>query len=292
MRGAASIAVAALFAVAVGCSGDDDAGTGSRAGSDAAAGEDADGSGNEPEAPLTATLQRSTLFETHRSLRLTVTNGGNRDLEIAAVQLDSPQFELAPPQVRDVPVAASDRVAIPLPFGTPQCGDVADEQADVIARIAGEDVRMAIEERPDGLLSELRDIECAANAVLASVDLRLGDTWNRTEPRTIEGEIELAQRSSGATAVLEEVRGNVIFTVSGADAAGSAVEVSDETPSASGPIAITASRCDPHALIEYKRTFILSAYVALNGGERTRVDITAQGGARRALEELLRSCMG
>jgi hypothetical protein len=75
-------------------------------------------------------------------------------------------------------------------------------------------------------------------------------------------------------------------------AAGSALEVSDDTPAVSGPIAITASRCDPHALIEYKRTFILSAYVALNGGERSRVDITAQGGARRALEELLRSCIG
>jgi hypothetical protein len=289
MRATASIAVAVLFLVAVGCSGDDDAGTRSAAGTDAAAGE---GGSGEPAVPLTATLQRSTLFETRRSLRLTVTNGGAQDLEIAAVQLDSPLFELAPPQVRDVPVAASDRVAIPLPFGTPQCGDVADERPEVIARIAGEDVRVPIEERPDGLLSELRDIECAASAVLASVDLRLGDTWNRTEPRTIEGEIELAQRSSGATAVLEEVRGNVIFTVSGADAAGSAVEVSDETPSASGPIAITASRCDPHALIEYKRTFILTAYVALNGGERTRVDITAQGDARRALEELLRSCMG
>jgi hypothetical protein len=287
MRGAASIAVAVLLAVAAGCSGDDDAGSG--AGADAAAGV---GGNGEPEAPLTATLQRSTLFETHRSLRLTVTNGGSQDLDIAAVQLDSPMFELAPPQVRDVPVAASDRVAIPLPFGTPQCGEVADERPEVIARIAGEDVRMAIEERPDGLLSELRDIECAASAVLASVDLRLGDTWNRTEARTIEGEIELEQRTPGATAVLEEVRGNVIFTVSGADAAGSGVEVTDDTPTASGPIAITASRCDPHALIEYKRTFILSAYVALNGGERTRVDITAQGGARRALEELLRSCMG
>jgi len=284
MRAAASIAVAVLFAVAIGCSGDDDTGNG--AGTDAAAGE------GQPEVPLTATLQRSTLFETHRSLRLTVTNGGTQDVEIEAVQLDSPHFELAPPQVRDVPVAASDRVAIPLPFGTPQCGDVADEQPEVIARIAGDDVRVAIEERPDGLLSELRDIECAASAVLASVDLHLGDTWNRTEPRTIEGEIELAQRSSGATAVLEEVRGNVIFTVRSADATGSTVEVSDDAPAASGPIAITASRCDPHALIEYKRTFILSAYVALNGGERTRVDITAQGGARRALDELLRSCMG
>jgi len=293
MRGAASIAVAVLFAVAVGCSGDDEAGTRSGAGTNAAVGEGESGSGSgEPEAPFTATLQRSTLFETHRSLRLTVINGGNRELEIAAVQLDSPLFELTPPQVRDVPVAASDRVAIPLPFGTPQCGDVADERPEVVARIAGEDVRVVIEERPDGLLSELRDVECAASAVLASVDLRLGDRWNRTEPRTIEGEIELDQRSPGATAVLEEVRGNVIFTVSSDDAAGSSIEVSDDAPSASGPIAITASRCDPHALIEYKRTFILSAYVALNGGERTRVDITAEGGARRALEELLRSCMG
>jgi hypothetical protein len=91
--------------------------------------------------------------------------------------------------------------------------------------------------------------------------------------------------------VLEEVRGNVIFTVSTARA-GSPIEVNDDTRSASGPIAITALRCDPHALIEYKRTFILSAYVSLDGGERTRVDVTAQGGARRALEELLRSCIG
>jgi hypothetical protein len=291
MRSAAAVAIAILFAVAVGCSTDDDT-TADNAGADTDGGAGGEGETAEPAAPLTATLQRSTLFETHRSLRLTVTNGGDQDLEIEAVQLSSPLFETAPPQVRDVLVAASDRVAIPLPFGTPQCGDLGDEPPELIAQLAGEDVHVPLEERPDSLLSELRDVECAANAVLASVDLRLGDTWTRTEPRTIEGEIELAQRDSGATAVLEEVRGNVIFRVSAVGAADSALEVSDDTPSASRPIAITAFRCDPHALIEYKRTFILSAYVALNGGERTRVDITAQGGARSALEELLRSCIG
>jgi hypothetical protein len=287
MQGAASIAVAVLFAVAVGCSGDDDSGT--DAGSAGAAGASA---GGDAAAALTATLQRSTLFETRRSLRLTVTNGGDEDLEIAAVQLSSPLFEPAPPQVRDVPVPASDRVAIPLPFGTPQCDDVPDEPPELVARIAGEDVRVAIEERPDNLLAELNHTECAASAVLANVDLHLGETWKPTETRTIEGQIELAQRSSGVTAVLEEVRGNVIFAVSAAGSAGSPLEISDDTPSATGPIAITAARCDPHALIEYKRTFIFSTYVALDGGERTRVDIAAEGGARRGLEELLRSCIG
>jgi hypothetical protein len=289
MRGAASIAVAVLFAVAVGCSGDDDAGSG--AGADAAAGEGEGGSG-ESAAPLTATLQRSTLFETHRSLRLTVTNGGNQDVEIAAVQLDSPLFEPVAPQVRDVPVAASDRVAIPLPFGMAQCDDVADDPPELIARLAGDDVRVAIEEVPSGVLSELNTEECAATAVLASVDLQLGDTWQRTEARTIEGEVELAQRSSGVTATLDELRGNVIFAVRAGDGPGSALEVADATRSAAGPVAITAARCDPHALIEYKRTFIFPAYIAVDDGEPTRVDFEAEGGARRALEELLRSCMG
>jgi hypothetical protein len=291
MRGAASIAVAVLFAVAVGCSGNGEAGTDAGSGGTGASGAGASAAGDAP-APLTATLQRSTLFETRRSLRLTVTNGGDRDLQIAAVQLSSPLFEPAPPQVRDVTVAASDRVAIPLPFGTPQCDDVADQPPELVARIAGEEVRVAIEERPDNLLAGLNDIECGASAVLASVDVHLGDTWTPTEVRTIEGEIELAQRDSGVRAVLEEVRSNVIFGVSTADSAGPPLEVSDDAPSAAGPIAITAVRCDPHALIEYKRTFIFSTYVALDGGEPTRVDIEAEGGARRALEELLRSCLG
>jgi hypothetical protein len=292
MRGAASIAVAVLFVVAVGCSGDDDVGT--DAGSaDTETGADAgESGGGEPAAPLTARLQRSTLFETHRSLRLTVTNGGNQEVEIAAVQLDSPLFEPVAPQVRDVPVPASERVAIPLPFGTAQCDDAADDPPELIARLAGDDIRVAIEEVPSGVLSELNTEECAATAVLASVDLHLGDTWQRTEPRTIEGEIELAQRSSGVTATLDELRGNVIFAVSVGDGAGSALEVADATPTAAGPIAITAARCDPHALIEYKRTFIFTAYVAVDDGDPTRVDFEAEGGARRALEELLRSCMG
>jgi hypothetical protein len=88
MRGAASIPISVLFAVAVGCAADDDtADTGETA---------------EPATPLTATLQRSTLFETRRSLRLTVTNGGNQELEFGAVQLSSPLFEPVPPQTRDV----------------------------------------------------------------------------------------------------------------------------------------------------------------------------------------------
>jgi hypothetical protein len=88
------------------------------------------------------------------------------------------------------------------------------------------------------------------------------------------------------------VEGNVIFTVSAATASPRVLAVSDEHPTASAPIAITASRCDPHALIEYKRTFIFTASIRLGDDEPARVDIKAEGAARRALEDLLTSCIG
>jgi hypothetical protein len=55
---------------------------------------------------------------------------------------------------------------------------------------------------------------------------------------------------------------------------------------------IAAARCDPHALIEYKRTLILTARVRVGGDSPTRVDVAADGSARRALEELLTACIG
>jgi hypothetical protein len=65
MRGAASVAIGVLFAVAVGCAADDDTDRSSADnGAGAAVGEGAGGGETaEPAAPLTATLQRSTLFE-------------------------------------------------------------------------------------------------------------------------------------------------------------------------------------------------------------------------------------
>jgi hypothetical protein len=252
-------------------------------------------------AGLTATVQRSTLFETRRSLRLTMRSNAGEEREIGAIQLESPLFQPVEPQARNARVPPAGRpVVMGLPFGTVRCdgrnggGDAAEEDgaAVLLADVDGHDVRVPIEQRPNDLLVELHGAECAAAAVLADVDLRLGDTWRSTDPRTLEGELDISQRRDGAEATVEAVDGNVIFTVSDATASPGALEVSDERPSASAPIAITASRCDPHALIEYKRTFIFTASIRVNSDEPARVDIRAEGAARRALEDLLTSCLG
>lgn len=283
MRGVAAVTVTVACALVGACSSGDDGG-------DAVAGEAVEAaSGSDTD--LHATLQRSTLFETRRALLLTVRYDGDHDLQVGTIQLGTPLFEAVPPQDRDARVRAGGRVAMPLPFGEPRCDGEAGEPSVLVAEIDGEEVRVALEERPSNLLAALHESECAAEAVLADVELRLGDAWEPTGTRTVAGELEVTQREDGVTATVEEVLGNVIFTVR-TDETDPVVEVSDEQPSSAAGVAITASRCDPHALIEYKRTFIFTASVRVGDDEPVEVDVEAAGDARRVLEDLLRSCIG
>ncbi|HET6773274.1 MAG TPA: hypothetical protein VFH36_08180 [Acidimicrobiales bacterium] len=281
----AAWAVVAMGTVVPACGGSDGPGENSRL-----AGVTTTTAPAEP-AGLSGTLQRSTLFETRRSLLLEVRTDAGDDRVIGAVQLGSPLFEPVEPEVRDAVVPASGRpVAVPLPFGTARCDTVAEAPAELVTDVDGEEVRVELEEVPAGLLAALHDAECAAAAVLEDVDIRLGDEWEQTAPRTVSGDIEVVQRNPGVTATVEEVAGNVIFSA-GIGGAGAALQVSDEVPSARAGLVIRAARCDPHALTEYKRTFILTARVRVGEAEPVRVDLAAEGAARRTLEDLLTQCL-
>jgi hypothetical protein len=287
MRRLVAVALAATCGVVAGCGADETA-----------------------EVPLSATLQRSTLFETRRALLLEVRPAGGRDVEVTSVQLSSPLFEAVDPEPRETLVRTTDRaVAMPLPFGEPRCDDAdaegdagdgggggggADDPTELVAEVDGDEVRVPLDDAAPGVLASLHEAECAAAAVLADVELRLGDTWERAGPHAAAGELEVTQLRPGATVAVEELLGNVIFTVGTDGAAAPWLEVSDDQPTARGTITVDASRCDPHALIEYKRTFVLSARVGVDGGEPVRVDVEAEAGsaAHTALQGLLTTCIG
>jgi hypothetical protein len=248
---------------------------------------------------LAATLQRSTLFETRRALRLSIRNAGADDLVVETIQLSSPLFEPVAADQRDTRLDAGGRpVVVPVPFGAARCGDDVPEDvpaAEAIAVVGGEERRVAVEQRPSSVLAELQSAECAVTAVRADVDVRLGEAWTVAAPRTIRGDIEVSLRRPGVTAVVDEVLGNVIFAVgAGADVPTGEpwLTVDDDRPSGRIPVTIEAARCDPHALTEYKRTFIFVALVAIDGVPPVRVDVEAEGASHRALEDLLTSCLG
>jgi hypothetical protein len=239
---------------------------------------------------LEATLQRSTLFETQRALNLTVRSPGEREIRIRSIRLDSPRFSAIEPQERNARLRENDpTVVMPLRYGEARCGDGAEGSASLVAEVDGEEVRLPLDEHPSDMLASLQATECAAARVFEHVSLRFGDEWERTEPRTVEGSLSLTQREPGVRAVVDELVGNVIFT---AGPTGSTrLAVSDERPSARIGIRIHAARCDPHALIEYKRTFTFSVWIRVGDREPALVDVKAEGPAHRALERLLAACI-
>jgi hypothetical protein len=261
-----------------------------------ASGDDgADGRTRDPvPAPvLDAALRRSTLFDTRREIGLALATTGDADVHLGTIQLVTPLFETLAPTTRDATLAAGDRPRVmPIPFGTARCDGAEDgEQAPEIAAVVdGEEVRVPVAEHPSDLLANLHDRECASAAVLEDVALELSGAWTVTDPYTAEGQLTVTQRTSGVTAAVDEVFGNVIFGVTTATAS-PVLTVDDDQPTASVGVTISAARCDPHALTEYKRTFTFVVEVRVDDGDPVRVDVVAAGDAHTALSELLRSCI-
>jgi hypothetical protein len=251
---------------------------------------------------IEATLQRSRLFETQRGVRVNLSNDGDSDVRVEAVRLESPWFESVPPDPRDPVLRAGDGpVAMPLSFGEARCEGDTDDPTLVILTVDGEEVTVTAEESPPGLLAGLRDAECDVAAVRQQVDLRLGDRWERTGPRTVVGALDASQLEAGAAVTVLAVEGNVIFGLDlvaadpsdpPVDPSDPLAEIDDDQTTASIEIGLTAARCDPHALIEYKRTFIFVALVDTGDGEPVRVDVTAEGAAQTALQASLEACIG
>lgn len=273
--------------------------TGGCSGSDGGAGGSSAERSGAGDPGLQATLQRSTLYETHRALSLTVRSDRDGDVRIAEPQLDSPLFEPVPAEDREARVREGHTTGVPLPFGEPDCAGEADGPAELVVAVDGGEVRVPIDESPPDLLATLQGNECAEIAVGEELDLQLADGWERVGPTTIEGDLTMAQRHAGVTASIEQMTGNVLFTVATEADAGDAndppgtwLEVSDDEPSVTGRLQISVSRCDPHALIEFKRPFVLTGFVVLGDAAVVRVDIEAQGAARQTMGDLMSGCLG
>jgi hypothetical protein len=89
-----------------------------------------------------------------------------------------------------------------------------------------------VAEHPADLLADLHDRECASAAVLEDVGVELSGDWMVTDLHTAVGQLTVTQRTSGVTAAVEEVLGNVIFSVT-AETATPVATVDDAQPTAS-----------------------------------------------------------
>lgn len=242
---------------------------------------------------LRAEVDESRLFATRHQIRLGLANGGAEPVAVATIQLASPRFAPVAPNRRDSVLAPGQDVSMPLDYGAAACTDdegVATTSSALVV-VDGQAVQLPLDERSNAALTDLQSDECEAAMVAHVVEVRFDEDWEQTAPGVAQGHVVLTQQAEGSAAALHELRGTVIFTVDTAGEDDPLLAVADGSQRARRPVTVTASRCDPHALIESKKTFVFTAMLALDGGEERPVAFQPEGQSRQVLDALLGSCL-
>jgi hypothetical protein len=244
----------------------------------------------EPVGGVVAQLGTNRLYTVNRAFGLALRNVGDEPVVVRHVQLVSDQFEQLPVTDREVTLQPTGRrFVLPLPYGEVRCDVEPTDTFDVLVIVDdGEELRLEATEEYAGAVGRLHARECAAADVLERVDIAFGDEWTQ-DGFAISGELTMTQRHPGDPVAIDDAVGNVIFTLVLEDAH-PVLQVSDEEPAASVPVTISADRCDPHAVAEFKRPYVFLSWVSVGDGEPVPVELVLTGAARQALVDLIAAC--
>jgi hypothetical protein len=285
-RGGLAVACA-LAVLAVGCGGSDDP---SSASATAAPTTETTVVEPTPVGGLLAEIGTNRLYAVNRALGLALRNVSDAPVAVRQVQLTSDQFATVAAVDREVTLQPGGRrFVVPLPYGEVRCDEEATDTFGVLLVLAdGTELRLDAAEEYAGAVGRLHARECAAADVRERVDISFGDDWTM-DGFAIAGELHLAQRHPGDPVAIDDAVGNVIFTLHLQDAH-PVVGVSDDDPSSVVPVTISADRCDPHAVAEFKRPYVFLSWVTVGDAAPVPVELTLTGGARQALVDLIAAC--
>lgn len=244
----------------------------------------------EPVDGLVATIDVNRMFAIDRAHGLGLRNVGDEARTVVAVGLESPLYEPAAMDEREVVLRPGARqLVMPVPYGTARCDGEPDVSFAAVVRLAdGRELRVPAVEANAGALARLHAKECAAAAVVRSVELR-ADDWER-DGTTATGPLALVAQRPGVEAEVTELAGNVIFSLHAADGARLRLEAGEQE--ATVEVVLRAERCDQHALAEVKRPFVFGAWVSLDGAEPALVELHPAGPALDAVQEIFATCGG
>ena len=243
-----------------------------------------------PVGGVVAEIGTNRLYAVDHALGLALRNLGEEPVAVRQVQLTSDQFTVLPITDRAVTLQPGGRrFVVPLPYGDARCDVEPEGTFGVVVVVGdGEALHLDATEEYAGAVGRLHQRECAAADVLERVDITFGDEWT-VEGSEISGELRLEQRHRGEPVEIDHTVGNVIFTLH-LEQDHPVLRVSDEEPRARLPIAISADRCDPHTVAEFKTPYVFLSWVAVGDGEPVPVPLTLTGGAREALIDLIAAC--
>jgi hypothetical protein len=243
------------------------------------------------ELELSATLEQWRADEVARVVQLAVGNRSGAAVQVDRLQLVTPGFEPVPVAVVDHRVPVGPRVDLPVRYGAARCGPLPGGRTEVVARIRTDEhdeprtVRFRFPDR-EPLLERLRVAECDQRALAEVVQVELADLERTGD--LLRGQVRLQRRVEGARVTLVAVGGTVIFGLRAVPPRGPPlVRLEPGTDEVAGDVEITADRCDPHALIESKKTYVFPMHLQLGDGEPRYIPVEPRGRTRELLAMLI-----
>ena len=242
---------------------------------------------------LVAGLETPRYLSDRRMLEIILRNESAEPVRIDTLRLDSQSFERLEPTVRPVEVAPGDRVDVPIPYGAAVCGNgQADASVELGLAGAADPVVLPITSR--GEVRRMYAQECRAEQVAEAAYVGYGQDWSAVhspDGPAVEGTLTIRRRQSEQRIAIAAVDSNVIFLVTPLGRIREPLVVLEPgRTEASVGVRIRASRCEPHAVAESKKTFRFPLWVALGDEEAAFLEVAIGGRGRELLQDNIDDC--
>jgi hypothetical protein len=222
---------------------------------------------------------------------------GDTPVEVRSLELRDARFSAVDATPKSTTVEPGGRpVLTPMDYGEVVCEDVTGPaRLAVTVDTAGgvQELVLPVEHDGQEALTRLHESACRERAVGEAATIRFGDDWEPTDPAVARGRIVVERAASDDEIVIAQAEGTVILSLTVLD--GPDEEVLTLAPgqrSAEVAVEVSAARCDPHALIESKRTYSFPLWVRVGDTPTTYLTLEPDGPARAVMEGLLASGCG
>lgn len=242
---------------------------------------------------LVVDVENSRTAQVRGVLYARLVNEGDRPLEVTSLQLVDQRFAEVPATPKSTTVApGGDPVVTPFEYGEAVCGEDVSGPATLAVTIAsgGEAGEQVLPVAPAGeeALTRLHESTCRQRAATAAASIRFGPDWQTTSPATARGRIVVERAATDDEVAVEQAEGTVIFSLRVLGGTADAVVVlAEDQDLTEVEVEVSAARCDPHALIESKKTYSFPIWVRVGEAAATYLVLEPEGEARAAMEQLL-----
>jgi hypothetical protein len=253
---------------------------------------------------LTAEVAFPRTLQAQRWVEIRVEGASGDDWVVTDATLISPFFATLAATPTNVRLFEGHVSRVRVPLGNVTCP--ATEEAAMVALTATHDdgavatVEVTVpldvttpdeEAAPSDVLAQIHAAECETEALLAIVAPSLGDV-EASAGASVDATLAITRGDSGVDerVTVTAAKGSVIFDLAPQDPDGIPATLEPGVPVVAVPVRITATRCDPHALAESKKTFVFGVWLGLGGEPERYVEVRPEAELEQALLAALEFC--